>query len=93
MNCSKITAVHAAGRSEKNRAKQGGKERTMTTLTVSISDELSRRLGEVSARTGVSPADLARAGLEEWLSRPGDDFEKLAAYVFDKNIELYRRLA
>ena len=65
----------------------------MTTLTVSISDDLSQRLQEIAQRAGISPADLARVGLEEWLVRPRDEFEKVARYVLDKNAELYRRLA
>jgi predicted transcriptional regulator len=65
----------------------------MTTLTVAISDELSQRLIEVAQRTGVTPEELARLGLEQWLARPSEDFDKVARYVFKKNAELYRRLA
>jgi len=65
----------------------------MTTLIIPISDEVSRRLQEVAAREGISSEDLARAGLEDWLTRPRADFMEAARYVLEKNRELYRRLA
>jgi len=65
----------------------------MTTLTIPISDDISRRLQEIAAREGVTSEDLARAGLEDWLTRPRSDFLEAARYVLEKNRELYRRLA
>ena len=40
-----------------------------------------------------SPEQLQRDGIEAWLRRPGRDFAEAAAYVLEKNRELYRRLA
>jgi len=65
----------------------------MTTLTIPISDEVSQRLKELAGREGVSSEDLARAGLEDWLTRSRTDFLEAARYVLEKNRELYRRLA
>jgi len=65
----------------------------MTTLTIPISDEISLRLQELAGREGVSTEDLARAGLEDWLTRRQPDFMEAARYVLEKNRELYRRLA
>ena len=65
----------------------------MTTLTIPISDQLSQRLQEIANREGVSSEDLARAGLEDWLTRCRPDFVEAARHVLEKNRELYRRLA
>jgi len=65
----------------------------MTTVIVSMSDELTRQLNETAGRLGVSPQELAQAGLEDWLRRPREDFAAAAQYVLRKNEELYRRLA
>ncbi len=51
------------------------------------------RLKALAQQAGVSPEELARASLEEWLARPREDFQQAAEYVLRKNAELYRRLA
>jgi predicted transcriptional regulator len=65
----------------------------MSIVSIPLSDELSSKLREAAQRAGVSPAELARAGLTDWLSRARDDFDAAARYVLEKNRELYRRLA
>lgn len=65
----------------------------MSAITIPLSDEKLEQLRALANRAGVSAEELARAGLEEWLSKPGDDFAAAAEYVFRKNAELYRRLA
>jgi predicted transcriptional regulator len=65
----------------------------MTTITVPLSDDRLERLKELAQQAGISPEELARAGLEEWLARPREDFQQAADYVLRKNAELYRRLA
>jgi hypothetical protein len=65
----------------------------MTTLNVAISDERFEQLQELAERAGVAPEELARAGLEDWLRQPREDFEQAVALVLQKNAELYRRLA
>lgn len=62
-------------------------------LTIELSDELSKRLQEIAAREGVSAEELAKVGLEDWLLRPRTDFLEAARFVLEKNRELYRRLA
>src|SRR5436190_796216 len=57
----------------------------MTTLTIPISDEVSRRLQEIAEQEGISSQDLARAGLEDWLTRPRPDFLEAARYVLEMN--------
>jgi antitoxin FitA len=65
----------------------------MTTITVPLPEEQLERLRELARRANVSPEELARAGLEDWLRQPREDFTQAARYVLEKNAELYRRLA
>jgi predicted transcriptional regulator len=65
----------------------------MTTITIPISDERLQRLKELAQEARVTPEELVRVSVEEWLSRPKDDFAAVARYVLQKNAELYRRLA
>ncbi len=65
----------------------------MTTITVPLSEERLEQLRELAQRANVSPEELARAGLEDWLRQPREDFVEAAQYVLRKNAELYRRLA
>jgi hypothetical protein len=65
----------------------------MTTITSPLSEQQLERLKEMAEQVGVSPEELARASLEDWLNRPREDFHEAARYVLQKNAELYRRLA
>lgn len=65
----------------------------MDIFTVELPEAQAQQLRELAREAGVSPEQLLRVGVEEWLSRPGRDFAEAAAYVLQKNRELYRRLA
>jgi transposase-like protein len=65
----------------------------MDIFTVELPEVQAQQLRELAREAGVSPEQLLRAGVEEWLNRPGRDFAEAAAYVLQKNRELYRRLA
>ena len=65
----------------------------MTTITIPLSDERLQKLKELAKEANVTPEELVRVSLEEWLSRPKEDFARAANYVLRKNRELYRRLA
>lgn len=65
----------------------------MSTITIPLSDERLEQLRELARRTGVSPEDLARASLEDWLRQPREDFTKAAEHVLRKNADLYKRLS
>jgi hypothetical protein len=65
----------------------------MTTITIPIPEERLRQLRELAQHAGVPPEELARAGLEDWLRQPREDFAAAVRYVLQKNAELYRRLA
>jgi antitoxin FitA len=61
-------------------------------LTVTLEDDLSARLEERARQLGVDPRQLARAAVNDLLTRPAEDFDRAAKYVLEKNQELYRRL-
>ena len=65
----------------------------MTAITVPLSEDRLQRLKAIAEQAGVSPEELARASLEEWLALPREDFVAAARYVLEKNRELYRRLS
>ena len=65
----------------------------MTTLTISLSEDRLQQLKERAAQLRVAPEDLVRASIEEFLTRPAEEFERALTYVLNKNTELYRRLA
>jgi hypothetical protein len=65
----------------------------MTTITVPISEERLNQLRSLAESAGISAEELARAGLEDWLRQPREDFVATARSVLAKNAELYQRLA
>lgn len=65
----------------------------METISVPLSDERLLRLRELAKAAKVTPEELVRETLEEWLKQPTEDFARAADYVLQKNDELYRRLA
>jgi len=65
----------------------------MTTFTITIPNDRLKKLEELAERFRVAPEELVRASLEELLSRPLDDFQKVVERVLSKNAELYKRLA
>jgi antitoxin FitA len=65
----------------------------MTTLTINLTDDRLERLQQLAQRFHVAPEELVRASIEELITRPEDDFQRMLAYVLVKNAELYRRLA
>ena len=64
----------------------------MNTLAVTVSDDRLAKLKEVADRFKITPEDLIRVSIDEFLSRPDEAFEKAANYVLNKNFDLYRRL-
>ncbi len=47
----------------------------------------------VHRELGVDASELAKAAVNDLLSRPDDDFARAATQVLEKNRELYRRLS
>jgi predicted transcriptional regulator len=65
----------------------------MAIITVSLSDERAAKLKELAKQSGLTPEELLQASVEEWLGKQKLDFDQAAAYVLEKNAELYKRLA
>jgi len=65
----------------------------MTTITIALPDERMEVLNEMSMKIGVTPEELLRANVEEWLDEQKMDVAQASDYVLHKNQELYRRLA
>jgi predicted transcriptional regulator len=62
-------------------------------ISLQLDDEQSRRLEELARELGVDARELAKAAVNDLLSRPADDFHRAAKFVLEKNRELYRRLS
>jgi predicted transcriptional regulator len=65
----------------------------MTTLTISLPEDLLHQLNERAAQLRVAPEALVRASIEALLTRPAEEFQRAMSYVLNKNRELYWRLA
>jgi hypothetical protein len=65
----------------------------MTTITIPLSEERLTQLRKWAAQAGLPPEEFLRCRVEQLLDRPDEQFRQAAAYVMQKNAELYRRLA
>jgi hypothetical protein len=65
----------------------------MTTISIPLSDERLLEFKELASAANIAPEELLRRSVEEWLSRPREDFARAAKRVLEQNAELYRRLA
>jgi hypothetical protein len=65
----------------------------MAAITINIPEEQLQQLQAMAQANNISPEELLRATIEDWLNYPKSDFEQAANYVLQKNAELYRRLA
>jgi hypothetical protein len=62
-------------------------------ISFNLNDEQSARLEARARDLGVDPRELAKAAVNDLLTRPADDFDRAANFVLEKNRELYRRLS
>ncbi len=62
-------------------------------ISLQLDDEQSKRLEQLARQLRVDPAELAKAAVNDFLSRCSVDFDQAAKFVLDKNKELYRRLS
>jgi hypothetical protein len=65
----------------------------MTTITIPLSDDRAAQLRAWAEEAGLAPEEFLQRRVEQLLERPDARFRQAAAYVFEKNEELYRRLA
>jgi hypothetical protein len=62
-------------------------------ITLDLDDEQSARLEQRARELGVDARELAKAAVNDLLTRPAEDFDRAATFVLEKNRELYRRLS
>ncbi|MEK7440147.1 MAG: DNA-binding protein [Chloroflexota bacterium] len=65
----------------------------MTTITITLPDDRLQKLKELSSFFRISTEDLIRVSIEDLITRPDEEFERIVEYVLEKNAELYKRLA
>ena len=63
------------------------------TILLELGEVESQRLQELALTLKVDAKELARAAINDLVSRPAEDFDRAVQYVLAKNRELYRRLA
>jgi hypothetical protein len=63
------------------------------TLTVELDAQQMQLLEETARRLNVKVSELARAAIQDLLTRQDEEFERILDRVLAKNAELYRRLA
>ena len=56
----------------------------MASITIDIPDEQLQKLQQLARDSQVSPEDLLRVNIENWLARPQDEFTQAAGYVIKK---------
>lgn len=62
-------------------------------ISLTLDDEQSAHLEALARDLGVDARELAKAAVNDLLTRPADDFDRAATFVLEKNRELYRRLS
>jgi hypothetical protein len=65
----------------------------MKTLELNLPEPTASKLEEAAERLSVSPEELLILSLEEKLAQLDAQFRSASEYVFNKNAELYKRLA
>lgn len=65
----------------------------MTTISIPLSEERLAQLHKWAEQSGLTPEEFLRRRVEQLLEPPDEQFRQAAAYVLQKNAELYRRLA
>jgi len=65
----------------------------MNTITITLAEDRFNKLKELALNFGVAPEDLARAGIEDLLTRPDESFQQALDNLLNKNADLYKRLA
>ncbi len=62
-------------------------------ITIDLNKEQVKQLEQLAKRLSVHPSELVRIALNDFLSRPSEDFRRSAHHVVEKNEELYKRLS
>jgi len=62
-------------------------------ISITLGNEESARLEQRARELGVDARELARAAINDLVTRRAEDFDRAANFVLEKNRELYRRLS
>ncbi|NOZ05890.1 MAG: DNA-binding protein [Chloroflexi bacterium] len=62
-------------------------------MTIDLSNEQAERFQQIAKSLSVPPQELMQAAIDDFLSRPTEDFRQAARYVLQKNEDLYNRLS
>ncbi len=65
----------------------------MASITIDIPDEQLHKLQQLARDNQVSPEDLLRVNIEDWLARPQDEFTQAADAVVDEQERVILALA
>ncbi len=65
----------------------------MTMISIPLSEERLAQLRLLADQAGLAPEEFLRRRVEQFLDLSDEPFRQAAAYVLQKNAELYRRLA
>jgi hypothetical protein len=65
----------------------------MTQITIPLTDDRVAELRIRAQKAGLAPEEFLRLRVEQLLTQPDEQFREAAAYVLEKNTDLYRRLA
>ena len=65
----------------------------MAEVMLTLTPEEFKRAEELGKREGLTLQQIVRLGLQDLLSQPDEAFRAAARRIFEKNAELYRRLA
>ncbi|MEO8452398.1 MAG: DNA-binding protein [Gemmatimonadota bacterium] len=63
------------------------------TLSIQLSEDAERQLRATADRLNVPVDQLAAAAVRDFVAHPTPELGEVARRVFEKNAELYRRLA
>jgi predicted transcriptional regulator len=56
----------------------------MAAINIDIPDEQLQRLQQLAEEIHISPEDLLRANIKDWLACPNKEFAQTASYVLKK---------
>lgn len=60
----------------------------MTMITIELPNERLQKLEEMALKIGISMEDLIRISVEDTLTQQDEQFQKIAAYLLKKNLNL-----
>ena len=62
-------------------------------MTIDLSNKQVKQFQQLAESLSISPQELVRAAIDDFLLRQAEDFSQAARYVLKKNEELYKRLS